>query len=409
MSSRPAFEHFLITRWNIKAEFRPGAHLDPFWLDARRPLFSKFCLPSVAGQTSTNFSWVLLVDRATPAKHRDWLSRVVSTESSLGQRVHIVLVGDDYVSDFRSWAFRSTPLAERDVITTRLDSDDAIHREFVEAVQSAYSGTRTFVELARGYTYDARTGKLCRLHYPDNPYVSLIEPATPELLTVYCENHDHLREVGPFVVIDEPRGWLQVVHDDNVWNTLQGDEVPEREAPAILSDFGVRPLSASRRDRLCRWAGQRVGWAGKGKQRAPGAIRVYRRGVRRPEHLELQGAHPFVREPDGSIRRVEFAVDWLSRSGDILLHVNPRPSEGVVVLNACIGGVWGDEAVVREYPFEPERPLSLGFYILRDRFRLVANGRVLCDFPHRASPSKIAEIRSTTPLEAFDLEPEQPG
>src|SRR5437867_3431661 len=159
---------------------------------------------------------------------------------------------------------------------------------------------------------------------------------------------------------------------------MWGEKVRAGEVDSILTDFAVhRPWW---RHRACarlsaRRHPYRTGAAYLDEMR----IRSYRRGVQPPRRLELHGAHPSVSQRDGSIRLVPFTVDWFSRSGEILLHFNARPDEGVVVVTSYVGGLWGDEKVVRGYPFDPDHLLVLGFDVLRDGFRIDANGRDLCE------------------------------
>jgi hypothetical protein len=115
-------------------------------------------------------------------------------------------------------------------------------------------------------------------------------------------------------------------------------------------------------------------------------------GLPIPSRLDFSGSSSF-----GAEGATPFAVDWIAENGDILLHFNPRPGEGVVVLNSCLAGVWDEQLVVPDYPFklEPDTPFVLRFDIQPDVFRVSVDGRLFCTFAHRASPSTIVEVRST--------------
>ena len=56
------FSHFLITRFNLNRTAR--------WLEHRFEVFERYCLPSVAAQTATDFRWLCLFDAATPEPYR---------------------------------------------------------------------------------------------------------------------------------------------------------------------------------------------------------------------------------------------------------------------------------------------------------------------------------------------------
>jgi hypothetical protein len=94
--------------------------------------------------------------------------------------------------------------------------------------------------------------------------------------------------------------------------------------------------------------------------------------------LELAGERPWSYG--------EFALDWRDRDGDIVLHFNPRTGERQLVLNTYIGRSWGQEQRV-PYPFrvEPRSSFRLRFEVLEDRFRIIADGRLVAEFVHRIS------------------------
>jgi SAM-dependent methyltransferase len=189
------------------------------------------------------------------------------------------------------------------------------------------------------------------------------------------------------------------------------DELDEALARAreIRDGIGV---ARARINRLVR-RGERARGAAKRRfalrtsAEGPAPLRRYRRGLRPPERLELRGLHPFAQQRDGSIRWEAFAIDWLTRRGDIALHLNPRPQDGVVVLNSCESGVWQEEVVVGRYPFalEADAEVTLRFDVERDGFHVSTQAGELCVFPHRRKPSEIVEVRSSAllqPVERID-------
>ena len=67
------FSHFLITRFNLNL-YERDKHAAPTrtarWLEHRFEVFERYCLPSVAAQTATDFRWLCLFDAATPEPYR---------------------------------------------------------------------------------------------------------------------------------------------------------------------------------------------------------------------------------------------------------------------------------------------------------------------------------------------------
>uniref|UniRef100_A0A663FAD4 Galectin n=1 Tax=Aquila chrysaetos chrysaetos TaxID=223781 RepID=A0A663FAD4_AQUCH len=73
--------------------------------------------------------------------------------------------------------------------------------------------------------------------------------------------------------------------------------------------------------------------------------------------------------------------------GDVLLHLNPRLEEGVVVRNSLLGGVWGsEEQDLPHNPFQRGRYFDLSIRCGNYRFKVFAEGQPLCNFSHRLPP-----------------------
>lgn len=229
------FDHVLVTRFNLAVGFGRGQHLDEVWLRERLELFRRYCVPSVAGQSVCHFTWLVLVASATPPFVVDEL-----TEAS-GAAAQLEIVRDAARSPVETLrATLSEPrFAAPHLITSRLDSDDAIDRTYVERVQGAFSGQpATFVDFSDGYTYSPSSGTLRRYRHPASPFVSLIERRDDTPLTALCVNHVKVKERGPVVKLRGEPGWLQVVHGGNVRNAERGNAV--ERADEILGDrFGV--------------------------------------------------------------------------------------------------------------------------------------------------------------------------
>ncbi|NXY60969.1 LEG4 protein, partial [Callaeas wilsoni] len=68
------------------------------------------------------------------------------------------------------------------------------------------------------------------------------------------------------------------------------------------------------------------------------------------------------------------------REGDVVLHVNPRMSEGnALVRNALLGGRWGkeDRSVTPFNPFQRGQHFDLSIRCGNHRFKVFAQGRPL--------------------------------
>jgi Putative rhamnosyl transferase len=227
--------HLVATRFNLTVEFATGRHLDPAWLRSRVRLFGQFCAPSIAAQTAQGFDWAVFVDPNTPDVVRGQLEEIVADRSR-----SLVLPWSGSVAAAVRAVVDERRAGAAYVITSRLDSDDALERTYVERVQAAGASTRTrFIDLPVGYTYNPVTNVLRQYEEPTNPFVSLIEPWSPNMHTVYATWHTKVHELAPVTVVSEEAAWMQVVHGGNVSNREHGDPVPGDPAAVLLRDFGV--------------------------------------------------------------------------------------------------------------------------------------------------------------------------
>lgn len=220
------FDHFILTRYSVVfAPDEPPVPED--WLRYRLGFFVEACLASVVSQTSSNLRWLVFADdRCSDEFRRDF------DELAEGRFEPVWTHEPFYDGVFREAVAErsSTPY----LITTRLDSDDALASDFVASVQAQFQGQdRLFVNFGRGLQMD-RTGSVYRYDYMSNPFVSLIEKRVPDQppLTVFGSRaHGRVRGLGPLREVVAPPMWLQVVHGGNLANSIRGPRV----APSVVA------------------------------------------------------------------------------------------------------------------------------------------------------------------------------
>ena len=130
--------HYIITRFNLPVA-RPnknGVQQDHLgeWLYNRCALFEKYCLPSVNSQTNKNFKWILIFDRNTPVdiinKYRSDIIEPVTFEKTEEQ------AEADVCQSVLASYLKTNEKADL-ILTSRLDNDDMLHKDFVEDLQKA--------------------------------------------------------------------------------------------------------------------------------------------------------------------------------------------------------------------------------------------------------------------------------
>ena len=211
------FKHLLLTRFNVRhAPWRTDKHgnavLTDEWLEHRFDLFDRYCFPSVAAQTCRDFQWLVFFDEATPAKQRQRLDRYRALASFQPE-----FVTEDTLLD----VVRERAAGASTLITSRLDNDDAIHREVIARVQAQLPVEG--LELVNFFEgYFAARDRIVRVEHPSNMFISMIEPVGSEpFRTVWCSEHTKLDRLGPILQVTDIPGWISVIHDRNLSNEIR--------------------------------------------------------------------------------------------------------------------------------------------------------------------------------------------
>lgn len=225
-----------------------GRALRPDWIAGRLDLIRRVGLPSLLAQTRPPERWVLVIDSRLPAEIS---AQIRSGVADLPLIELLEVTGprdiDPGVSAHvaRTWG----TLPDLRARITALDSDDALHRDFLDAVarRDVTAGIeRVIVQPTRGMALgiDGELGRLLHVRRRAPQFFAACSPAS-NLLTPYLRHHGEWTGVAP--IVDTPRRdgplWLEVVHGGNVANDFPGRgrrlwEVPlsaERLAP-----YGVR-------------------------------------------------------------------------------------------------------------------------------------------------------------------------
>lgn len=235
-----SIKHFLVTRFAAKVNFAvPSKHTDEKWLCERLELLQKFAIPSVAAQSSKDFTWLLLVSADAPEAPIGKLRHLIRKSFPDGRAEVVTMAGNARGASIFKHARASN--AER-ILTTRFDSDDAVHVDFTKEIREVCQDPgRFFVQFSWGYSFDPRINSLRLFFNPTGPFVSLVEPNNDEMTSVYCGNHVLLADKGPVKTFSRER-WMQVIHGGNHLNTHQGEVLSAHRRDKVLREFGLAGL-----------------------------------------------------------------------------------------------------------------------------------------------------------------------
>src|SRR5947209_8024402 len=133
-----SFHHVIVTAFNCVRSRNPNeVHLAfrsrPGWMDERFELFERYCLPSVLNQSCQTFRWIIYFDVSTQEKHLDRARRGIAGRPNFEVKLCTIFGSETHQADL------STMLdpAKSWLVTTRLDNDDGLQRDFVAKLQDA--------------------------------------------------------------------------------------------------------------------------------------------------------------------------------------------------------------------------------------------------------------------------------
>jgi hypothetical protein len=237
------FKHYILTRFNVSLYSRAAERgiVPEQWMEHRFRLFETITLPSIVGQTCQDFTWLILMDEDTPD------SDIRRLESMCAANMRLV-----YPQPKQHWWLPHLERGPHDLITTRIDNDDAFHRDVVETIQATWQAHRQekqkpwAIVFPFGLIVDLAERRGWLMEYWVNNCPTLIEDgADPR--TVCAWDHCQIpREVSKHYIKDKPC-WLQVIHSQNLRNAVETDNplrIVHKDAPSKpehLRHFSIDP------------------------------------------------------------------------------------------------------------------------------------------------------------------------
>lgn len=219
------FKHYLITRFNLKnpdwdVTKNNETLLTDEWMEDRMWLFENFCFPSVAAQTNKNFNWLLFFDTSTPEKYKKAIADLISSRANI-KAFYINGMPEFYpaIQQFISEDSKNTPY----LITSRIDNDDCIHKNFIDEVQQKFkSQDYQAIDIIQGYSLQVKPRFILgKKEHIFNPFISLIEKnESPK--TVWFNDHTLWKKETRITQITDKRLWMSIIHEKNKVNEFDG-------------------------------------------------------------------------------------------------------------------------------------------------------------------------------------------
>lgn len=227
------FTHYLITRYNVPlrnwAQDKAGNLVrHEAWMHQRLSLFKKFCVPTINGQSSQHFQWLIYLGSGTNARHieaiKEALGEIKNAELRLADDMEGLLTDLRHILSKSKTDF---------VITSRLDNDDGLGKDFIRNVQKAFLHQhRLLINMDHGVVYDTGKKILTELRRAYlNHFTSLIERRTDQGDYLTVLGFAHTQPPPDVVVLNlhTKYAWLKIIHDRNLNSRTKGRPVSKNQ------------------------------------------------------------------------------------------------------------------------------------------------------------------------------------
>ena len=174
------FKHFLITPFNLKKSDwkinkKNKAILTQEWHRNRFKLFTDYCFPSVVSQTNKNFDWIVFFDMTTSEEFRKIVTELDNKFENFkpfyinGMDLFLPSI-KEYIKSFN----------EEFIITTGIDNDDCISKNFINEIQNKFDRQEFMaLDFIDGYTIQTQSEiKIGKKLHQYNPFISIFERNT---------------------------------------------------------------------------------------------------------------------------------------------------------------------------------------------------------------------------------------
>jgi hypothetical protein len=219
-------KHFIATRFNLKtSDWKKSKSgnlvLTNEWLEHRFNLFENYCLPSVKNQSNHNFIWCVFFDIDTPQNFKD---RIVALTANTPNIIPLFIDGMINLNvSFKNFIQENITHNDSYIITTRIDNDDVVHKDFVNTIQFLFQPSElTVIDLTKGYQVSIDVAKPeVRLYtHPFNAFISVIENVK-SFETVFSRTHYGWKTENNTILYKRKRLWMELSHQENYVNHRQ--------------------------------------------------------------------------------------------------------------------------------------------------------------------------------------------
>ena len=237
--------HFILMRFNVRTKHRAEARdaairSQQDWLESRFSLFEQFCWPTLVAQSCKTFELHVYFDSKTSPSYLERFRDITSGHSFVNIHTCDYFDTDLVITEIKS---RLSGRESR-ILTTRLDNDDGLHRDFVGVLQNSLSAKpREAINFPIGLVVCGKAAYLSRQE--SNAFISVIEDRT-DFGTVLQASHNQIGKLFPIRNAGADAMWLQHVHGGNVSNKTRGRRLTHDALPhgfeSVTLSTRIKPI-----------------------------------------------------------------------------------------------------------------------------------------------------------------------
>ncbi len=223
--------HFLLTRFNLPLwdfDKTGGQARTDEWLEERFVLFERYCLPSVAKQTCKNFTWLVLFDEHTPERYKKKIDRYAADCPQFNACYLSAAESKNYISYFSQLIKSLANKEPKQIVTTRLDNDDAISINYIAEIQSQVEKSTSLntdfcLSFQWGLQYFEKWNYTHKILFPNNHFLTFIENDISNLKNIYSLSHMDVAKQQTLVSVRNKQKpmWIEVIHQKNASNDVK--------------------------------------------------------------------------------------------------------------------------------------------------------------------------------------------
>jgi hypothetical protein len=222
------FDHFIVTRFNVKGrnwveDKNKSSSLTDSWLEHRIHLFRKYCLPSVTAQSNPDFTWLIYLSSDTPDQFRKEIEEMVVPFPRI--KISYVDTQEEFITAYPDDIRRIRDKEKKFVITTRIDNDDAVHRDMIARIQQSFAD-QDYMAINFLKIFCLKIEGRIKLYLDlsfSNHFISLIERVDNKVMNgCYSRNDTQWNQPGSVIQITDKVYCVELIHSRNLYNDIKG-------------------------------------------------------------------------------------------------------------------------------------------------------------------------------------------